>query len=206
MLARFYIVIDDKNHEFDDEGMQDFIIQHAGIEGVLYHTEMTHIKILYNKLTGEVRLMDSEERQGMNTDYANAFSMQRRLVELALRRLTKLDLLAELHQLNDKQISDLIHQHHSINPQTGRPSANTSEIALDMTLVKVINLGYVRQGPIWQWLSGLVKINQTPVQRAIYSAFEDFKKECEPHSHVLTHFRSKNSIEQFKQYIRKYLV
>ena len=67
MLAQFYIVIDENNpeirHEFDDEGMQEFLINNAGSEGVLYHTEMMQIKIVYNTHNGEVRLVDADKKQ-----------------------------------------------------------------------------------------------------------------------------------------------
>lgn len=211
MLARFYIVIDD-NHpdlhqDMDDEGMQDFVIYKSSGEGVLYHSEMSRIKIIYNTHTGEVKLVDADEKVGINFDYSNAFLGQRKLVELAIRRLVKMELLGELHQMNDSAISDIIRQNHKPDPATGRLCSNTSEIALDMTLVKIIKLGYVDHTEgfsLWRWL-GLSRKNQTRTQRAIYSAFEDFKKECDCRSEVLDHFKSRRAIQRFKEFVQKYL-
>ena len=214
MLAHFYIVIDDKNpelhHELDDEAMQDFLIHEAAMEGVLYHTEMTKIKIIYNTHNGEVKLVDVDEKLGINFDYSNTFLIQRKQVELAIRRLAKVELLSELNQMDDIAICEIIRQNHEIDPYNGKICSNTSEIALDMTLVKIFKLGYfdINKGfsfSLRRWFSGLTKKNQTPVQRAIYSAFEDLKKECVNRSEVLDQFKCRNAIQHFQKTIRKYL-
>lgn len=212
MQACYYVFIDDSNpelhHEFDEEGMQEFLIRQTGGEGVLYHTEMKKIKIIYNAHDGEVKLVDVEEKENINFDYSNAFQSQRKQVELAIRRLVKLELLADLHQMNDQGICEMIKFNHDIDSATGKICSNTSEISLNMTLVKVVNLGYVEASKIFslrRWFSLLARSNQTPMQRALYSAFEDFKRTCERGSQVLDQFRSRNSVNQFKSMLKKYL-
>lgn len=206
----FYVITDDPNqhHQFDDEGMQEFLINHAGIEGVLYHTEMSKIKIIYNTDNGEVKLVDAEAKEDINSDYTSAYEAQRKQVELGIRRIAKLELLVELYKLNDKGICDVIKKNHIIDPVTGKVGSNTSEIALDMTLVKVIKLGYNdNEGgfSLGRFLFKFMKKNQTQIQRAVYAAFKDFKQECEGSSYFLGHLKSKNVIEQFKECIKKHL-
>jgi len=212
MLAEYYIIIDDSNpelhHKFDGEAMQEFIINHARLEGVLYHTEMSQIKILYNAHNGEVKLVDVEKKQDINSDYSDAFQARRKEVELAIRRWMKLELLAELNKMNDMKICGIIGQNHDLDPGTGKIISNTSEIALDMTLVKIIKLGYAEEGngfSLRRFFYKFTKKNQTAIQKAIYAAFEDLKKECERSSHVLNQLKSKKAIQQFKDYINKHL-
>ena len=136
------------------------------------------------------------------------FLVQRRQVELAIRRLIKLELLAELHKMNDREICEVIKRNHDIDTATGKIHSNTSEIALDMTLVKIIKLGYSGSEDIFslrRLISSFMKKNQTQVQKAIYAAFEDFKKSCSNSSQALVQFKSKTAIQQFKDMIKKYL-
>ena len=211
MLAFYYIVIDDQNpdlhHQMDGEGMQEYVIQKSALEGVLYHSEMIEIKILYNIDNGEVRLVDTDEKKGVSFDYSNAYLTQRKQVEIAIRRLVKMELIRLLNQMNDIDICEIVKLHHEIDPATGKICSNTSEIALDMTLVKIFKLGYFEISDSFSLarLIGLSRKNQTRTQRAIYSALEDFKRECENSSKVLDEFKSKNSIQQFKKHIEKYL-
>jgi hypothetical protein len=209
MPAQFYVVIDESNpdlhRKFGDEEMQEFLIQQTNAEGVLYHTEMIQIKITYNTNTGEVRFVDVEKKGDINFDYTSAYQMQRELVELAIRRLIKLELLAELNKLNDADICRIIQIHHDIDPATGRIRSNTSEILLDMTIVKIVKLGYSREA-LWQrvffrWM----KRRQTQIQKAIYTAFEEFKKISGNSSQVLEEFKSKHSLQKFMDMIQKYL-
>lgn len=212
MVAQFYVLVDDNDpehhHHFDDEGMQEFLINTPSIEGVLYHTEMSKIKILYNIHNGEVRLVDAEERKDINADYTNAYQEQRKQVEIGIRRLAKLELLAELFKLNDKGICDVIQKNHTIDAATGRITSNSSEIALDMTLVKVIKLGYHdNEGgfSLRRFFSRFFKNTQTPTQKAVYAAFQDFKKECECNAYFLERLKSKSAIERFKVHVAKHL-
>lgn len=212
MIAQFYVLTNDQDpnqhQRFDDEEkMQEFLINYAGVEGVLYHTEMARIKILYNTHNGEVKLVDVEQKQDINFDYSNAYETQRKQVEIGIRRLAKLELLVELYKLNDKGICDIIKQNHLIDPATGKVCSNSSEIALDMTLVKIIKLGYSdNEGGFFRRLfSRFFGQKQTRVQKAVYAAFQDFKQACEGSSYFLGHLKSKNAIEQFKGHIKKHL-
>lgn len=212
MLARFYVVTDDQNpelhHEFNDEEMQNFVIQQAAQEGVLYHTEMDKIKILYDTRNGEVKLVDVDQKDGISFDYSNAFQIQRKQVELAIRRLAKLELLSVLYQLNDEAVCELIKLHHEIDSSSGKVRTNTSEIELDLTIVHIIDLGYTELHggfSLRRWLAKLLKKTQTQIQRAIYVAFEKCKKESDPDSHILNFFKSRDSIQKFKQHIKEYL-
>jgi hypothetical protein len=212
MPAQFYVFMDDNNpdlhHELGDEEMQDFLIQRDGNEGVLYHTEMTKIKIVYNIHTGEVRFLDTEQKPDINFDYTDAFQTQRKLVELAIRRLVKLELLAELNKLQDEGISEIIIQNHAIDRDTGKIHSNTSEIMLDMTLVKIVKLGYLDRGTGFSWrrlFSGFKNQHQTSMQKAVYAAFDDFKKHAGHDSRVLEKFNSKQAMHQFIDMIKKHL-
>jgi len=212
MVAQFYVVAPDKNpnhhRHFDDEEMQEFLINHAEIEGVLYHTEMNQIKILYNTHNGEVKLVDVEEKKDIQSDYTDAYEAQRKQVELGIRRLAKLELLVELYNLQDKGICDVIRKNHVIDSVTGKVCSNSSEIALDMTLVKVIKLGYRHEEngfSFRRFFARLFNRNQTHTQRAVYAAFQDFKEECEGSSYFLSHLKSKSAIEKFKHHVKKHL-
>jgi hypothetical protein len=204
------VITDDssQHHQFDDEEMQEFLINQAGVEGVLYHTEMSKIKIIYNTHNGVVKLVDAEEKQDINSDYTSAYEAQRKQVEIGIRRLAKVELLVELFKLNDEGICDVIKKNHVIDSVTGKIRSNTSEIALDMTLVQVIKLGYSNDEggfSLGRFLFKFMKKNQTKTQRAVYAAFQDFKQECEGSSYFLGHLKSKSAIEQFKGHINKHL-
>jgi hypothetical protein len=212
MPAQFYVLISNGNEELHqelgDEEMQEFLIQQASPEGVLYHTEMIEIKILYNTHTGEVKLVDVEKKNDVNFDYSNAFQAQRELVELAIRRLIKLELLSELYELNDEGICRVIRLNHDIDPATGKVISNTSEILLDMTLVKIIKLGYfTTQDVIFlrRLISNFIQKNQTRIQKAVYMAFENFKKLSGNGSKVLEEFKSKDSLKKFMSMIHQCL-
>lgn len=211
MLGQFYVIItdqhSDRHHEFDDEGMQEFVIRQANREGVLYHTELVKIKIVYNIHDGEVKLVDEEEKKDIRSDYSNAFQAKRKLVELAIRRLIKLELLEELYGMNDEGVCEVIRKNHAFDKTTGKICSNTSEIALDMTLVKIIKLGYSNEskGFWWRQIFSGKKVNQTKTQKAIYAAFEEFKIWCANSSQVLDDLKSRNAVLQFRNMIKKYL-
>jgi len=213
MRAKCYILINEANpqdqQELDDESMQEFLIHHSDAEGVFYHTQMPRIKITYNLYTGEVKLIDTEQKSSIDIDFSNAFKMQCAQVAEAIRRLAKLELLAELYKMNDTSICKLIKQRHlGIDPDTGKIRSNTSELDLDMTLVKILKLGYSHAPGVMMLrllFMGDNQASQTDVHKAIYHAFQDFKKLCSCVSHGLDQFNSRESIQLFRKLIDQHL-
>jgi len=213
MRAKSYVFINEENpqdkQELDDESMQEFLIHHSDVEGVLYHVQMPRIKITYSYLTGEVKLIDTEQKNNINMDFSNAFRPQCAQVAEAIRRLSKLELLAELYKMDDKSICELIKQRHlGVDPGSGKIRANTAEIDLDMTLMQILKLGYSRTpGVIILRLLFISEkqASQTDVHKAIYNAFQDFKKLSSSVTHGLDQFNSRESIQLFRKLIDQHL-
>lgn len=200
MRDQYYIIDNDhpqERRDFDSKRMQEYLINHPVSE--LYHIEMPRIKILYNAQDGNVSLVDAENK-GINSDFSNAYKMQRDQVLAAIRCCAKLKLLELLEEKRDDRITDLIKKSYE---REGVVREHTSEIELDMTLTRIIKLGYPQRhgGTLYglvYFMAGENKQKPTQVQLAVYTAFYDF-------GHSLALIKSINAALQFGELINKHL-
>lgn len=167
MAARYYLK--ECNAFADLESIIEFLSQQH--QGELFIEGISGIKIQYDTYTGHVHLVSIEEFNVTNFFSPYISQLLTKPITDAILLLAKMDLILQLDELADAEISSYVRKNHYAKNST--KLINLNHLIMNKTLGQIIKHCEARG------FLGLRKMNeQTKIQKAIYQvlAHIDYKK------------------------------
>jgi hypothetical protein len=143
MIAKYYLNMNSYNQDPAEliEQLLYFFSDQVHEAGELFFNDFDGVKIIYNIKTGEVELSAIEQHPGVSNYYSQEMfrHVLAPLIE-AISLQAKIDLLWELNQLGDKEISHIIRKHH-VFPQKQQTRKMLTPFMVEKTLLEIKQLG-----------------------------------------------------------------
>lgn len=163
------------------DNILSLLIKNANDEGEI-PAGIKGINILYNALTGQVKLREVEQKEHINNVFSeSAFQAYLLPVQQAICWLAKQYLLIQLYNLNEPRIRNLIDKNHQIDIESGKIHANDSpgiekrfirESDMDIMLEQIQKYTSPHTSMSFKFFSGTIGTSQElKIQHAIHVAF-----------------------------------
>lgn len=194
MAALFYINENDhlnRRYEFSNsESVMEFLSDKE--EGEFF-TQHPAVKIRYNAKTGDVDPVDADDIHAVEISYSrDLFLSVITLVADAICILAKCDLLLQLLQLGDPNLSRIIRKNH-IDPRS-ESLINKNPLAVEQTLSQILN-DCDPNTSFW----GFKSREKTQIQKAVYEVL------THP-DHAIAHIHSRGAVLEIMEMIKEKII